>query len=77
MTKCGECKHSKDVSEKPDFVRCELRLPSWVAVRDDYLSGEKLVLKADHCSFGECREPTNRRLAELQTAGATRPFYPF
>lgn len=53
MNKCGECLHAATVEGKPDFVRCNLRLPSWAATRNDNLAGNHLVLRGDTCSFYE------------------------
>lgn len=53
MNKCQECKYASAVNDKPDFVRCNLRLPSWVASCADDLSGNRIVLRTDGCSFYE------------------------
>lgn len=53
MSKCGECKHATESTDHPDFVRCWLKLPAWVEVKDDNLSGNYLVLKTGTCSFYE------------------------
>lgn len=52
MNRCEDCRHA-GIEGDANFVRCYLRLPSWVAAHDSALAGNHMVLKGDQCSFFE------------------------